>query len=383
MQLLNFSIIRMKVCFTGDLFLGGDLLQETPANIIQSEHFHNADIRIANLEQAVSESSERENKSTLYSPEEALEIANKLQIDCVALSNNHIHDKKEKGIRDTITSLNKYGIPFFGAGRNLEEASKPYWITDELCVIGYCEYGKGYLSKVKKAEKNSPGINPLKYDKIKNDLSSLPVDAKVILHLHWGREHVSLPDPEHIKLTQKLLALDKVQIIVGMHAHRIQGVITDGEKKGYLCLGNFLFPNFYLKPRTHVTYPQDVSSNICTTKDYHFVGELTYKKWRLVNRISVLLIFDTEDFSVKPIPVYQYPNEPRVKELTGSRKKMVLGAIKFYSMIYKAPLKLYTTIQYIYRVTKKVLRYGYIVFFLSYQNGLKWTYNKAIDYLRR
>ena len=47
----------MKICLTGDTFLGGDLKDSKMDNIILFSEFHHADYRIINLEQAISDSS--------------------------------------------------------------------------------------------------------------------------------------------------------------------------------------------------------------------------------------------------------------------------------------------------------------------------------------
>jgi hypothetical protein len=46
----------MKVVFAGDLFLGGDLLNKFVESIVYSNTFTNADIKIVNLEQPISDS---------------------------------------------------------------------------------------------------------------------------------------------------------------------------------------------------------------------------------------------------------------------------------------------------------------------------------------
>lgn len=56
----------MKVCFAGDVFLGGDLLNKSCKNVVEVEAFNKADVRIVNLEQPISDSDFVEDKCTLY-----------------------------------------------------------------------------------------------------------------------------------------------------------------------------------------------------------------------------------------------------------------------------------------------------------------------------
>ncbi len=371
----------MKVCFTGDLFLGGDIVGAECHNFIDSYSFDVADMRIANLEQPVTEYSGRlENKYTLFSSPINLAFAKLFRLDTVALSNNHIQDKCDVGIFDTFQSLKNYNIQYFGAGENSAKAGTPFWIDNKTCVLGYCEFGKSYLKKVQPATIDNPGVNPLSFEKIICDLDGLPDGTKAILHFHWGREHVALPDYELIMLAQKILAHKKVLCIVGMHAHRIQGIVEFNQKKAYMCLGNFLFPNFYIEPPTHISYPHVVPRKIMTTKDYHFVGKPTYKKWRLKNRLSLMVIIDTHALTVEHVPMYQLPNDPIVKEFFGYKKDLVLSMVKFYSLFFKLPRPLYFTLSKINIIVNNICRYTYAFCFLTRQNGIRWGIERTIKF---
>lgn len=374
----------MNICFAGDSFIGGDLINSRDKNVINSYEYYSADKRIVNIEQAISDSEDTEEKSTLYSTTQILPLIKRLKIDSAALSNNHIQDKGEEGIFDTLVNLKESGVETFGAGKNINEAEKPVQLNESLFLFGYCEHSKSYLNKIKIADKKGPGVNPFSYQKVLADLDSIPDVAKAILHLHWGREHVALPEREHIDFSKKLLDHPKVLLIIGMHPHRIQGTISHKGKKAYLSLGNFLFPNFYIKPRTQIAYPEkDLPENVKTTKDYHFVGELTFKKWRLINRISLMVIFDTVNNSIKEVPILQKKNSPEVHEIEGTYKELVLLYVKILSLTYKLPVFIYKPIQQIYVLVKKFTRYTYIVIFLIRQNGIRWTFNKALEYLSR
>lgn len=374
----------MKLCFTGDAFIGGDVVNYLDEKYIQSSEYFGADKRIINIEQAISDSEYSADKCTLYSTTEILPLISSLDIDIASLSNNHIQDKGEDGIHDTLNNLKRVDVTTFGSGKNIKEAEKPIKLDENLFLIGYCEYSKPYLNKIKVADRDNPGVNPFSYKKVVDDLKKLPEGAKAILHLHWGREHLALPDREHIHLSKSLLEHPKVILIIGMHPHRIQGAILHKNKKAYLSLGNFLFPNFYIKPRTQIAYPEtDQRESVKITKDYHFVGELTYKVWRFINRLSLMIIYDTDNQSLKEVPVLQKKNSPEVHEISGVLRVLVLFYIQILSQIYRLPSFIYKPIQKLYKLYKKGTRYSYVVLFLTRQNGLQWTYNKTVSYLNR
>ena len=266
----------MKLCFTGDLFLGGDLLDKSAKDIIQIKTFYEVDKRIVNLEQPISDNKKVEDKCTLFTGSNAITRLKEMKIDAVNLAHNHIQDKGIECICETIEHLKRGKIGYFGAGCNLKEAKKSYFITDEIAIFGYCEFGKPYLKQIEVATEEKPGINPLRYENILDDLNSLKENQKAILYFHWGREHVFLPPHSDIELAKKLLEDDRVLLIIGMHAHRPQGYIEHNGKRAYMCLGNFLFPNFYIKPPTQIYYPKQKPNKFDTTRQYHGVYKTTY-----------------------------------------------------------------------------------------------------------
>ena len=130
----------MKICFTGDVFLGGELNNKACSSIVEVEVFNNAKKRIINLEQPISDSSYVENKCTLYTDSYALNQLKDLRIDAVNLAHNHIQDKGLDGIVETIEHLESVNVGHFGAGKNIliqrshigSPKKLPFWDTANL-----------------------------------------------------------------------------------------------------------------------------------------------------------------------------------------------------------------------------------------------------------
>ncbi len=343
----------MKICFTGDVFLGGDLLNNNVDKTVQVKFFKESDKRVVNLEQPVSDSDYIEDKCTLYTGSYAVKQLKSLKVNAVNLAHNHIQDKGLEGISETINHLNGGGIVSFGAGSNIKEASTPVYLTEEIAVFGYCEYDKPYLRQIVVAEEETAGVNPLRYENILRDLKTLNSNQKAILYFHWGREHVSLPPRADLDLASKVLNDDRVLLIIGMHAHRPQGTVKFKNKKAYMCLGNFLFPNFYIAPPTQIVYPKN-KTNIDITYQYLNVFKLTYKKWKWINRVSIVLQFDTVTKNIKEQIVIQDDDEPIVRELKGYKKQIVKYILSFYSLLYKLPPFIYNPIEKINSFTVRL-----------------------------
>ena len=373
----------MKVVFTGDLFLGGDLLNKSAESIVYSNTFTGADKKIVNLEQPISDNELIAEKCTLHTGSFAIKQLQQLNVDAVNLAHNHIQDKEKEGIVETVAHLDNSYIGHFGAGKDIFEAQKPYWIASNLCILGSCEFGRPYLKQIQVATDQEPGINPLRYESIVHNLNQLPEGTKAVLYFHWGREHVWLPPVHDIELAKKLLEDERVLLIVGMHCHRVQGYVEHKGKRAYMSLGNFLFPNFFISPPTQIAYP-DVAPKKCTvTNQYHSVVKLTYKKWRTVNRVSLIVEYDNETQSVKHIPVIQNDNEPKVKELAGFPKKLILLWVSFLTKMYKIPPNIYHLIENVNSfIVYKLWNFQILIFCIK-QRGFRYCIKYSRVFIRQ
>lgn len=362
----------MKVCFAGDVFLGGDLINISCTQVVEVSIFNKADKRIVNLEQPISDSSFIEDKCTLYTNSYALKQLLDLQIDAVNLAHNHIQDKGLDAIEETIEHLDSINIGHFGTGKNIFYSESPYWLTEEIAILGYCDFDKPYLKQVVVASESMPGVNPLRLEKIHSDLDNLPAGSKAILYFHWGMEHVWLPPFKDIQLAKKILQHERVLTIIGMHPHRVQGVITHAGKKAYMCLGNFIFPNFYMKPPTQIFYPsKDERKSVrYMSRQYLKVYETTYKKWRWVNRVSMVLEYCTDTNQINHKFVIQDDDQPKIKELKGLGLLFFKFWFSFMSLINSLPKRMYSLIWELHAIQVKVLWRLQIIIFQSRQLGI-------------
>lgn len=375
----------MKVALCGDVFLGGDLANKSCKDIVEVEAFKNADVRIINLEQPISDSDYIEDKCTLYTGSFALNQLADLKINAVNLAHNHIQDKGLDAIEETASHLKGGSVEYFGAGKNILQAEKPYGLTQEIAVLGYCEFDKPYLKQIVVADTDKPGINPLRIEKIKADLDKLPAGKKAILYFHWGMEHVWLPPYSDIEIAKILLEDDRVLTIIGMHPHRIQGVVRHAGKEAFMCLGNFIFPNFYINPPVQIYYPLDYEKSEVKfiTRQYLAVHELTYKKWRWVNRVSIVLEFCTNTIKIQKYFVIQDDNQPRVTNLDGVGLIFYKFWFWFLSQVYKLPPPLYKFLWRIHSFEVKATWRLQIRWFQLKQIGIRSFSKKVLNSLKK
>lgn len=233
----------MKIAFLGDIALIGQYdITENP-NVKKklktlSKKLSHYDYVVGNLESPLtSESKTMICKSMhLKTPLINVELLKYLNINAVSLANNHLYDYGKKGFEETIKTLDKNGIEWFGA--NSKKLLKDF-NGNKVSFSGFNCYstnGSGYNEN-----NNDEGINLLSYDnvieQVDNDIKN---DACSILSFHWGDEHTNYPNFEHIELVKKLCE-KKDLIVVGHHPHVIQGIQKINNSIVAYSLGNFLF----------------------------------------------------------------------------------------------------------------------------------------------
>jgi len=137
-------------------------------------------------------------------------------VQAVNLANNHILDHGEQGLSVTLEALNKSEIYWFGAGKNLREASKPLIKTIKESSFGFFGMADYEFSI---AGKNSWGANSLDIINIIQTIREYrkKVDHLVLL-LHGGKEYYPYPSPKLQKICRFLIE-EGVDAIICQHSH--------------------------------------------------------------------------------------------------------------------------------------------------------------------
>jgi poly-gamma-glutamate synthesis protein (capsule biosynthesis protein) len=314
-----------SLCFVGDLFPAGRLLDDDPATVrerVDVPVYWEADYRVANLECPIGTGPPVSKKSTLHAPPDAVDHLDAIGVDVVSLANNHVQDLGVDAIGETVDVLTDAGIATVGAGRTLREAARPCRVTDDLAMLGYCAVDRPSLTKIQVATETDPGVNPLRRDRVAADLDALPDGTRAILCFHWGVENTWFPSAEAVALAESLLADPRVAGIVGAHPHRPQGVLSRGPKRAYYSLGNFLFPSFCLAPPVASTTDCDPEAVEYETRLYHPVTEPSLKTWPAGARTSLAVTYDSGTGRFDHTPLFQ-DDSLAVRSLTGRRATAV------------------------------------------------------------
>lgn len=208
-------------------------------------------------------------------------------LNILSLANNHIYDVGEEGIKDTIDTLKKNNIKYFGFGKNIYEAREPLIVKKNNIKLGFLGYscmttnGENYATAVK------PGVSPITLDYLKKDIVKLNKEVDcVILSLHWGKENIHFPTPDQIMIAHKAVDFG-AKIIIGTHPHVIQGI--EEYNKGVICysLGNYLFSDLEYKVIRENKIMEEKIIQSKFNKESISVEFLIYKEKVTINKIHV------------------------------------------------------------------------------------------------
>lgn len=203
-----------------------------------------ASVNVLNNEFAFTDRGSKLDKAyTFKGSPSRVSIYKEMGVDLVLLANNHVYDYGEVGFLDTLDTLRKANIPYIGAGRNLEEASGAYYFIVngyKIAFINATRAEKYFVtpgatdssSGVFRCYDNSELIRRIKEEDKKSDI--------VVVLLHWGREdYHSL---EKVQVTTSKEYIDAgADLIVGGHAHVLQGMEIYKDKLIAYNLGDFIF----------------------------------------------------------------------------------------------------------------------------------------------
>ena len=174
---------------------------------------------------------------------ERVKVLTELGVDAVSLANNHTYDYQTEGLKETFRILNEEGIPYFGAGNNLEEAKKPLILTVQGRKIAFLNAMSEECDSVTvQATETSPGILRCSPG---SEFTDIIRETKkeadfVIVSVHWGNEYTYDLLDSQIK-EAKEYAEAGADLIIGAHPHVVQTIDFQGDVPIFYSLGNYWF----------------------------------------------------------------------------------------------------------------------------------------------
>jgi poly-gamma-glutamate capsule biosynthesis protein CapA/YwtB (metallophosphatase superfamily) len=164
-------------------------------------------------------------------------------VDLVTMANNHVLDYGPVGLADTLAAARAARFPYVGIGADAAAAWASYVTTvkgTRIAVVGVSQVAELASSWVATAAR--PGeANAIDLGRTLAAVRAARQQARVVIvFMHWGTEGAACPDPGQLSLARELAAAG-ASIIVGAHAHMLQGSGWLGHTFVAYGLGNFLW----------------------------------------------------------------------------------------------------------------------------------------------
>lgn len=180
---------------------------------------------------------------TFRAKPERVEVLEQLGVDAVTLANNHVYDYGKQALLDTFDVLKQAGIPYFGAGRNLDEAMRPLYLEaggKTIALVGASRAEKNKMTP--QATETEPGILRC-YDTalFLETIAEAKENADFcIAFVHWGTEYSF--ELEQVQTETGRVYLDAgADAVIGAHSHCLQGLEYYEGKPIVYSLGNYWF----------------------------------------------------------------------------------------------------------------------------------------------
>ncbi|HWA60850.1 MAG TPA: CapA family protein [Caulobacteraceae bacterium] len=187
------------------------------------------DVRIVNLETAVTRSEAYERKGINYrmSPDH-VGCLTAARIDACALANNHVLDWGRPGLEETLRTLEGAGVATAGAGRDEAEALEPA-VVDRggkgRVLLLACATGDSGVPSAWAARQGRPGVARIDLglasaERIGRSLDAVrrPGDAAVV-SIHWGGNWGYDVPKSHRAFAHALIDHAGVSVVFGHSAH--------------------------------------------------------------------------------------------------------------------------------------------------------------------
>ncbi|MGI9612788.1 MAG: CapA family protein [Acidimicrobiales bacterium] len=241
----------VTIAFGGDIHFESYLrtrLVDGPNELLSpvAEMMADADIAVANLETTITERGTPTAKTYNFrAPPVAFDALRAAGIDVVSMANNHGLDFGIEGLEDSLASADEAGFPVVGIGRNAADAYAP-WTAEvngqRIAIIGATQVLDSSLMASWTAAEDQAGLASAKeVDRLTGAVAQARGDHDtVVVFLHWGIEGETCPADRQLTLSDRLIEAG-ADVIVGGHAHRVQGGGRKGDAVVHYGLGNFVF----------------------------------------------------------------------------------------------------------------------------------------------
>jgi poly-gamma-glutamate synthesis protein (capsule biosynthesis protein) len=186
-----------------------------------------------------------------------LHLIDKAKWNIINVANNHIFQHGYAAYYDTVKELKRLGIIVIGD--DSQDAEFNLAVVEKKGIrIGFVGFSLHYEQYHRKQK--IPYSLRLSYDQIIKEIYRIKkaFQGSLVVSLHWGYEFMEQPSLSQQEFAHHLIDLGAI-LILGHHAHVVQGF--EIYKNGLIAynLGNFIFDQFHEKNRDTIALSVDIS----------------------------------------------------------------------------------------------------------------------------
>jgi poly-gamma-glutamate synthesis protein (capsule biosynthesis protein) len=203
------------------------------------------DLTMVNLETAVADRGTAEDKSfTFRAPPSVFDALRIAGVDVVSMANNHGVDFGLVGLAESLEASRQRNFPVVGIGADDTAAFAPHLAVvhgERIAVLGADQVADSTIQQYSAGPGNAGVASAFDTDRLVQAVRSARQQADtVVVYLHWGEERQSCPTRLQRNLAEQLSQAG-ADILVGTHAHALQGAGWLGDTYVAYGLGNFVW----------------------------------------------------------------------------------------------------------------------------------------------
>jgi poly-gamma-glutamate synthesis protein (capsule biosynthesis protein) len=245
---------KAKMTLVGDLMLGrftenivdkhgADYLFEHVQPYLKDSDYMTGNLDVPILTKDESQYESLDKDLLLSTDKRSLKSIKNAGFSVLNLANNNAMNYGEKGLKDTLASLQEEGIDSVGAGANESSAKKvSYQDVNGLKVatLGFTDV----RSEGTEAKKNKAGVVYTDPDALFNEIEKAK-DPKqgnadlVVVNVQWGQEYDMEPSPRQEALAKAMVDAG-ADMIAGHHPHVLSSFDVYKDSVIFYSLGNFV-----------------------------------------------------------------------------------------------------------------------------------------------
>ena len=179
---------------------------------------------------------------TFRLPPERVSLFREMEIDLVTLANNHALDYGTEALLDTCSTLEAAGIPYVGAGKDLEQAKAMHTEEVKGRTIGFIGATRVIPVADWAASSSRPGMLSA-YDPsilLEEIRKGKEICDYLVVYIHWGIERADTPESYQRQMGKQMIDAG-ADLVIGSHPHVLQGIEYYQGKPIVYSLGNYVF----------------------------------------------------------------------------------------------------------------------------------------------